>query len=340
MKKAFTLIELAIVLSILGILIGGGFKIYKMQREKAYVKEAKEYTQASKDAIIGYSLDYIDLPTWSEFAQNLSPVKGTISDLNKTLFYFADPDLQNDQDICTFNTTKLQVDVYKNGSLDHTISNVAFVIAARSANHNIQTYYSNNSGQYTVKTYDYSSKVDDNPSDFTRNEQYDDTIEWVTLSQLQKSINCQNNKPIIVNNYSLPRDGNCTSQPNQQCYLGTGSDDNVELVADKGFPYDDDSDQNGYGDSDSDSDKDYLWCIEADSSFIQNFSVSCGSSNNIASSITDYCNDSTHYHQCSRPILDSKKGGILNPGSYTFKVFVKDKISTKNKTLNIVIDAK
>ncbi len=341
-NRAFTLIELAIVLSIIGFLIGGGFKIYKMQRQKAYAKEAKSLVEAAKEAIVGYSLEYVDLPTWSEFAKDLSPVKGKISDLNKTFFYFADPSLQNDKDICTFDSTDLEVDVYQNGSLDHTIKDVAFVVAAQSANHNIQTYYSYNSstGKYVVKVYDSGEKVDDNPQDYTRKERYDDIVKWVSLSQLQNEVKCFDNKLVIINNYSLPRYQSCDSASNEQCYLGVGVDDNVKLIADKGYPYSDDSDQNGKSDSDSDTQSDYLWCAKSDLAFADNFSISCGSSDDIVGTSSGFCDDIANYHQCTHPILDSKKGKTLDAGSYSFTIFAKDKKSTKSKTFNIVIDAK
>ncbi|HFU77291.1 MAG TPA: hypothetical protein ENK68_02155 [Epsilonproteobacteria bacterium] len=127
----------------------------------------------------------------------------------------------------------------------------------------------------------------------------------------------------------MPRDGNCSKS---LCYLGSN---NVSLTATGGYPYDDDSDTNGHGDSDTDSDKDYLWCVEANSAFDNNFTINCAS-NNIVGTSSNYCGNTNNFHQCTNPILDSK--APLTAGSYSFRLFVKDKTKTTSKLFSITID--
>ena len=194
MKRAFTLIEMAIVLVIVGLLIGGGIKVLKMQREKEKTVEAKQNVKAAKDAVIGNALiNDNTLPPAAFFQSSLSPVKST----QHPLLYVADSTLES-YNACAFNTTALKVQTPTT-----TIDNVAFVIAAEGANYNMQTAVTTSGGNSIVKVYDYSTKVDDNTSPINRPEEYDDIVEWVTLSQLQKELQCST-KPLRFVNNSLP----------------------------------------------------------------------------------------------------------------------------------------
>ncbi len=316
-KNGFTLVELAIVLAVIGILLGGGFKFLKMQREKEKTQEAKFYVKEAKDAIVGYATKYVDLPTWSEFANELSPLKSKVDDLNKTFFYFADPNLANDQDICTFDTTNLNVEVYQNGSLDHTIDNVAFVVAAQGANGNIQTGVSGSS-PYVVKVYDYSAKEDDNSYDYTREENYDDIVKWMTLDELQTAVRCSDNKLTFVTDSALPRDIISSTD-----YLGSGY---ATIRADQGYPFDDGSD--------SDSDQDYKWCIENVPSWLNN--IQCGS-DTITTGSHD-CNDDTNYKQCTQLQIDGNPSTRGSAGTDYLRVYAKDKTKTINKLFSITLD--
>lgn len=177
-KRGFTLIELSIVLTIIGLMIGGSFKVMKMMREKAKMAEAKEQVLGVKNAVLGYASKEYFLPLNSEFDGNLS----TSKDPNHPIFYTADNNLKYD-DICAFTTTSLKVN-----NRGITIDKVAFVIAHEGANYNLQTGLDANN---TVKIYSPSDKVDDNTTIMNNaNHEYDDIVEWVTLDQLKNEIGC------------------------------------------------------------------------------------------------------------------------------------------------------
>ena len=237
-RKAFTLVELAIVITIIGVLVGGSFKVLKSMRDRNKMTEAKEYVNIAKDTTIGYSMEWIDLPTQTEFNDDLSPTKGTNEG---DIFYFADPQLANDDDICSFNSTDLDVTIYDSGTITRTIDNIAFVVAARSVNYNMQTGVKEpgSSSPYEVRIDDPGATVDRNSSDFVRtSDEYDDIVKWVTLSELQQHARCSDKPLRIVNdklpdtdttllynativldgNYTPPTSNNCTSSESSFSY--------------------------------------------------------------------------------------------------------------------------
>lgn len=204
-RDAFTLIELAIVLTIVGLIIGGSMKALQNSRQKAYVNEAKEEVSIAKDAIIGDALEYGNLSTVANFDQNLSPAKGNLNDHNKSFFYYPDTNLSlANSDICAFTATGLQIDFMNGATLDHTIYDVAFVVAAQSANKNLQTGASTSGATTTIKVYRPSDKADDNSNDFTRAyDEFDDVVGWVTLSELKSLIKCKQSINIITEHIPL-----------------------------------------------------------------------------------------------------------------------------------------
>ena len=185
-KSAFTLIELSIVLVIIGLLIGGSFKILKVMRGRAQITRAQDDVQVAKQAVIGNTiLNTNRLPPASYFQTNLSPVKN-----NQHPLLYTDDSALEGTDICSFTTTNMSIVTPTN-----TILNVAFVVASEAANHNMQTAKISNQ----VKTYNYATKVDDNTSPINIVENYDDIVDWVTLSQLQQELRCQDHKFKIIN---------------------------------------------------------------------------------------------------------------------------------------------
>jgi len=196
-KSAFTLIELSIVLVIIGLLIGGSFKILKVMRERAQISRAQDDVKTAKEAITGYVQTTYKLPTSTVFDNTLSPVKNN----QHPLFYtYGRAAVSNSDNICSFIHTDLKV-VTAEGN---DINDIAFVVASEAANHNMQTGLTDNvDGTYSVKTYNYATKVDDNTSPVNIVENYDDVVDWVTLKQLQEEAGCAR-KPLAFINTTLP----------------------------------------------------------------------------------------------------------------------------------------
>lgn len=222
-RQAFTLIELAVVLTIVGLVIGGSFKALKYSRERAYVEEAKEHVNSSIDAIIRDSLLFEGLPTIEHFDQNLSTERILILSsglVKKAMLYIPDNGLIG-IDVCSKTTTNLSI-IDEISTPNRTISNVAFIVAHESANKNLQTGLQSNN----VHIYSPSENEDDNKSspNINREEAYDDIVKWVTLSELQQNIDC-NSKPFKFLNDRLPH-GNVGNSYSATMYV----DNNISNV--------------------------------------------------------------------------------------------------------------
>lgn len=193
-KKAFTLIELSIVLIVIGLLVGGSFKIMKMMREKAKIVEAKEQVLVAKKAVIGFAMQNYYLPNSSEFNQELSPIQNSFH----PLLYAADYNLTQ-YDICAFISTSLKI--VDNGTTPvREISDIAFVVVHEGANYNMQTALN---GSNEVHIYAADAKVDGDTNLVNIVENYDDIVSWMTLKQLQESVGCVN-LPFRFINDKLP----------------------------------------------------------------------------------------------------------------------------------------
>jgi prepilin-type N-terminal cleavage/methylation domain-containing protein len=196
-RRAFTLIELSIVLTIIGLMVGGSFKAMQMMNERSRVSAAKEQVLGAKNAVIGFAIESPSLPSNPEFDQNLSPLQG--NQVNQIMYAPANNLLVDD--ICAFTTTNLSVTVNNvDGSARPPIANVAFVIAHGSANRNLQTALVGNN---VIVHAPSEQNIDDNATFVNRLEQYDDIVEWVTLPQLQQNVGC-NDKPFRFINDRLP----------------------------------------------------------------------------------------------------------------------------------------
>ncbi len=192
-KNAFTLIELSIVLVIIGLIIGGSFKVLKSMRENAKVTNAKNDVQTARNAVLGYAMSASFLPTKTLFESDLSPVKA-----NQHQLMYARDTTFDTTNICASPTTLLSVQVDHRDGTIQTIPNVAFVLVSESANKNMQTAIAT-----TIEVRKPFEKIDDNSTPINRVEPYDDIVDWVTLAQLQKSIGCENH-PLRIVNSSLP----------------------------------------------------------------------------------------------------------------------------------------
>ena len=192
-KKGFTLIELAMILVIIGVLIGIGATTFSILIKRAKYAESKEIVNAAVEAITGYASSSGRIPTASE----LNTVVRTLEDsYGKPLVYVYDRDLtvSSPYGHCGLNSTNITVEICDDPSCatSTTISNVAFLILSGDGNYNNQTTGSQEiTTPTTIRVFQYGIVVDNYPADLNRSEPYDDIVKWVTLHELQTKEGCE-----------------------------------------------------------------------------------------------------------------------------------------------------
>ncbi|MCS7278653.1 MAG: hypothetical protein NZ530_01160 [Thermodesulfobacteriaceae bacterium] len=203
--RAFTLVEVAIILVVIGLLLGLGASLIGVLTKRVKYTESKEEVRKAVEALKGYAIRFGYLPsarnetvynaTSPDPAFNTVGVRG-FDAWGKALLYRVSGNLiQNSTDLCSLNSTNFSIT--DQGQFK---SNLAFMIISGGLNYNIQT----NLTLYLQDT----PNIDDFPYDFTRQERYDDLVEYVSLFELQKQ-RC---------NYAAP--GYCSS-------LGVTLDQNI-----------------------------------------------------------------------------------------------------------------
>ena len=206
-RRAFTLVELAVVLTVLGLVVGGSFKVIKSMRERNSISESKDAVEAAIDAVTGDAMEWDSLISVPDFNQNLSPLKGiklSSGILKMPIHYLPDNTLIVSP-ICSKTSTNLNI-IDNSVSPARIIQNVAFVIAHESSNNNMQTALDTTSTPNTVSIYGAATAADDNtayPNINRPTDEYDDIVQWVTLAQLQKDVRCSDN-PLRIVNDKLP----------------------------------------------------------------------------------------------------------------------------------------
>jgi len=174
MKKGFTLVELAMVLIVVGLLMGGAFQMMKVMAEKARSTEAKNTLEAAKEAVISFAINNNRLPTALEFTSMNLVGAGNIP-----IYYNSDAALQ--ANLCG-TTTALLNTTDSNGV---NTPNIGFVLAVAGENMQIQTTRIG-----TTITFPQWNTI-------TAGRPYDDFHIQATLGELQSTIGCQ--VPTLIN---------------------------------------------------------------------------------------------------------------------------------------------
>ena len=215
-EKGLTLIELAIVLIVLGILLGIGAGIIGVLIKRVKYNESKEIVNAAVEGIIGYVINSGRLPN-SENALR-STVRSVRDSYGKPLLYIYSSNLDDSSTaICNASSTNLVLRVGCSNenctSYEQEINNVAFIVVSGDGNYNIQTgvvsgtalltvsstnvYIRRTSDNLTdtttvgVYTYGFNSANNDKfTDDLSRAEPYDDIVKWVSLNELKPKAGC------------------------------------------------------------------------------------------------------------------------------------------------------
>ncbi len=301
-QKGFTLIELAIVLVIIGLLLGMGAKLVGILTKRAKYNDAKEIVNSAVESIINFAILNKRLPTLTEF-KNVVPRPQ--DSWNKDLIYFVDATLTNTPNLCGIRRTNLIIFLCHDSSCANreTISNVAFMVASGGLNFNVQTGNVTTgcpAGYQCIGVYDYGiEKVDNYPSDINRPEKYDDITKWVTLNELLTKMECSEGEGgrLTILNQMLPFG-----------YVGVNY--NVTIFASGGIPYEN---------------NEYEWCVEG----------------NLPPGLTlspdvkrDNCMDSLGFWEKAKNL--DLSGVPTQSGTYQIKVFVKDNSDPSGENDTIV----
>ena len=253
-KDGFTLVEIAIVLIIVGLLVGFGATLVGPLTERSKRMATTELVQAAVESIIGFAATEARIPQWGD-----NTVDTTLDEFcevvtrrrdktGKPLYYFFDNRLTVQNSICGRKTTNLSV--CRNAACTDRIPNVALVVVSSALDFNPQTGIVAGGcpvGQTCIGVYATGTGGIDNCTNATncpnydgtiarinRPEEYDDLVEYVTLGELRTKTGCQG-APLKILNNELP------STRISSSYTAT-------IYAEGGVPF-------GAG-------GDYRWCVE------------------------------------------------------------------------------
>ncbi len=196
MKKGFTLVEMAMVLIVVGLLMGGGFQMMKVMQEKARSTEAKQTLEAAKEAVIGFVMSNNGVLPANQAAFNTLGFRGTG---NTDINYVSDGALQ----VCNTTTTPLNTTDIDGVT---TTQNIAFVLAIAGENMNVQTGRltpADNNIRFYPWNFDSVNNVgvdEERTVLDRRTDRYDDFYIQVTLAELRSIAGCQ---PLSIINPSL-----------------------------------------------------------------------------------------------------------------------------------------
>ena len=198
-NQGLTLVEVAIVLVILGLLIGLGASLIGPLTKRAKIQESRDIVKQAKESFLGYAVKNGYLPQEGTY-NNSTPVqafqdvgtKGRDAWL-KPLRYIAANEIEGSSvNVCGINTTSLTIT--DRGTVH---SNIAFIIISGGENFNIQT----ENTIYEAGT----PNIDDFTSDINRQEDYDDIVSYVSLDEIRALRGCP--QPLAIISPTVLPDG-------------------------------------------------------------------------------------------------------------------------------------
>lgn len=196
--QGFTLIELAIVLVVIGILVtlGGGYLGTLTKRAK--VSETREIVKAAKEAVLGYAVKNGYLPANLEAAG----AKG-MDAWQKSLVYYPVSELASG-DACGVNSTSMAVNECTNINCSsyNVKSNIAFVIYSTGADaHGACT---GTASPFYVRLQDMGYNSPCTYTAASPQYNYDDSVAYASLDEIRSSRGCP--QPLVITSpTSLPQ---------------------------------------------------------------------------------------------------------------------------------------
>ncbi len=241
-KKGFTLIEMAIVLVILGLVMSTVVPlITALVKNRRAHADRKAVTRAVEE-IKGFLQLNRRLPTRQEFKNTFANNRDSH---DKTLYYFADADLADD--ICRYyplqkkrpanQITRLTLEHHGNVSNTDELTgavlhNQAFIIGSGGANMNRQFRHAEGGGIVSVTTYAPGARIDTfaDGEDPNAKAPYDDIVVGVNANEIiGLNINCsltvynKTGESITVNGDETADGAVKTVRPNEDLIVSTSS---------------------------------------------------------------------------------------------------------------------
>ena len=329
-KKGFTIIEVAIVMVIIGLLVGFGTTLVGPLTERSKRMATTEIIMGAVESIVGFASAEKRLPQWGdnsvdntldEFCEIVTKRKDSAT---KPLYYFFDSRLTTSDSLCGRKTTNITI--CRDAACTDRIPNIAFAVVSGAMDYNPQTGIVTAgcpAGQTCIGVYEPGTASIDNCTNGTncpnydgtvarlnRAEAYDDIVEYITLGELRTKSGCQG-APLKILNNALPS-GSMSSPYSARIY------------AEGGIPF-------GSGGK-------YKWCVEignrnAAAGVPGGLTVAPGFVRYPDSATTTLCSDQTETAWSSfqaDDLIISRTSGLTESGSFLITVSVRDDSQTGN----------
>ncbi|MGE4265901.1 MAG: type II secretion system protein [Deferribacterales bacterium] len=198
--KGFSLIEMAIVMVIFGLVLASASSILTLFVNRGGSEKTRQMIASDKSALISFVQKDKNLPEQDDFSTSVSYPQDSF---NHQFFYYADPildktmsgwnlgDLTDINTVCGSGYTNTEVWICNNANCadaaDYVkISNIAFVIASGGENKVMQT--TDNNG--IIKVYPQGTDAIVSSSDANLAMKYDDIVDWMSLDELRSKVGC------------------------------------------------------------------------------------------------------------------------------------------------------
>ncbi|MFN4305679.1 putative Ig domain-containing protein [Sulfurihydrogenibium azorense] len=215
-RKGFSLLEMALVLVIIGVLLSAGITVFNILYKKSKLSQSEEILKAAVENLIGKASSDKCLPNPdTSNGDSNAPLLPTYIEQRQDSFLkyiryipaqeMVNPTCSTTSNICNKKTTSLAVILCKNEdcSSSETIDNVAFVVVSGGWNKNLQVNFNDtvtisSTSKRAVRVYypntiidSYSSSTNPVYSNPNRAEEFDDIVNYITLDQLRTKIGCE-----------------------------------------------------------------------------------------------------------------------------------------------------
>ncbi len=201
-QAGFSLVEIAIVLVIVGLLIGMGVALIGPLTKRVKDNEAKEIVDAAVESLMSYGASNNELPDTTAFP---TVIRKPADVWGKNLYYVLEDNLKDSSagGICGISSTNLTINICPDsgcGSPD-IISNVAFIVLSSGGNFNNQTTGTLSvTSATTINIYDVGISIDNYTTDMDRTEANDDIAKWIAIDELRAKAGCTVTRLKIASN--------------------------------------------------------------------------------------------------------------------------------------------